>query len=438
MEAPIKKSDFMSFSPEAILRDRMGPGATKVSFPLYQEKEDGELELVSLSTPGEILHWRKEHPGIPLFVHRNETDSAWGEGEERFVETVESYENLAPADRQQRFEDVREDLAEALGDRDVQKRNEKVWSASEETFLLVKGALGQAGALSQGEYLEENKRVVDDILARLVGHISDKMETRRLFAQLGDFGDSCTLSHINRVFLQTMKFLHYFDYNLDRGLETAVEKLFHPGQRYFLHFERPFRSVFREGLKSWDKDRLSRAGLAGLFHDVGKIPNLSYFESEESYDRAAIEAHALKGYELMSGMGAWAAEAAFVAGSHHEYGGHPSGYGIRRTRPEMAPSPGAPNLVSADLGVVLRGGARDHLLTEVVQIVDVYDALRCNNRRYRKRAFTEAETLTIMREMTRADRKLNLVLFDLFIGFTAADLTGDDLKSTFDASKLLR
>jgi hypothetical protein len=132
------------------------------------------------------------------------------------------------------------------------------------------------------------------------------------------------------------------------------------------------------------------------------------------------------GYDTLHKAAEFPPEVSFIAGCHHEYGGHASGYGIRRSRIQNDMT--VPPLLTTKLEKIYSGQARDLLVCECVALVDVHDALRCSRRKYREKPFTLKEALDLMKTMTIQDKKFNWVLFDLFVNFLASDISGESLK----------
>ncbi|MEO5378722.1 MAG: HD domain-containing protein [Magnetococcus sp. DMHC-6] len=86
---------------------------------------------------------------------------------------------------------------------------------------------------------------------------------------------------------------------------------------------------------NWSKDRVLRAGLAGMLHDVGKAgvsqELLSYEEKYSEKQWMEMQSHALIGYLLLSDNEKNVDVPAFCAGTHHERfsnQGRARGYGI--------------------------------------------------------------------------------------------------------------
>ncbi|MBL8993365.1 MAG: HD domain-containing protein, partial [Spirochaetia bacterium] len=362
-------------------------------------------------------------------------------------------QKLKPAERVEHLKDVGGELLKVLESGfDPIEKMKRIIKAGEDTFLISKSALVNLDALAkterpetlellrQNQKIKETARESRDIIANVTKNLSEKMETRRFLSKLETYKDGSTLSHINRVFIQTTKFLLFLNHNVKHGLAEKIARLFEPGQKYERYYKLPFAKVMKDGFRHLSDDEITTSSFSALLHDIGKIPHIDYFESGAAYDRSTIELHAIKGYEMLAHTRDYPAETAFVAGSHHEYGGHPSGYGVRRSvKRYQNPNPrsSTPFVLTYDLDDITSFVARDHFLAEVVALVDVFDAMSCV-RPYREKTHTEKEALNLMKDMTVQDHKLNLLLYDLFVTFVASDLSKDSLRQEFDPSSLIR
>ncbi len=237
-----------------------------------------------------------------------------------------------------------------------------------------------------------------------------------------------TTRHMTRVFLLTIRFLddlrHQFEY---AGLYQRLQSR----MRSYLPLYEPLRS--RYPLKKFDasvvfpvsprfSDNLMEEIMLGiLLHDLGKNKNLLYFDGAEDYDRKIIEGHAFDGYFMLMKKSAYRQPIASLAGLHHEYYGHPQGYGVFRDLYEEHRKKHSGHqfacIMSCQYEDLVNYRSLAYMPAKILEIVDVYDALIDKDRLY-KAPMSPLEALSFMRKtMIDNDLKLDPIFFDLFVKF---------------------
>jgi hypothetical protein len=162
--------------------------------------------------------------------------------------------------------------------------------------------------------------------------------------------------------------------------------------------------------------------LGALMHDIGKILDLGYFENGANYDAARIKQHPILGSGLFQRTyGEKYDEARYIVGDHHNYLFHADGYGLsrwERTRGQRT-SAELQCCVADTLDAFVAGQALGFVPVELCAIIDVYDALT-DEVRAQKPSMTSEEALRFMAVEFRGTRKIDPILFDVFIDFLKA------------------
>ncbi len=395
--------------------------------------KNGLLEKAPFDSGVGLVEFSKKNEGSAFYIPAG--DEAFLNNEAHFASKLKTLSKLEPSQKVEALQDTKSDLVKKLHADNVSpaEKMDGIRQASVDTFFLSKSSLDEFFKLDNiaelAPTIKESAKQTRDVVDTISTHISSTMQTQKVLQQLDNYRDGSTVGHINRVFVQTVKFLLFLQHNVENGLNDKIRSLFAPDQKYGTFYQRSFSQVFVEPFYVMTPAEITTYGLSALLHDVGKIPNISYFESDASYNRAAIEEHVFVGYDTLHKAAEFPKEVAYIAGSHHEYGGHPSGYGIRRSR--IQNDMVVPAVVTNKIDKIYSGQARDFLVSECVALVDVHDALRCSRRKYREKPFTLKEALDMMKTMAIQDKKFNWVLFDLFVNFLASDISSDTLKQEF-------
>jgi HD-GYP domain-containing protein (c-di-GMP phosphodiesterase class II) len=253
---------------------------------------------------------------------------------------------------------------------------------------------------------------------------------------LQNISTGSTLDHMNNVFLRFIPYTLYYNSYFNEGRIARLRINYDKRYRDFYEsvsrteFSLDFETIFLGGMRSLDETSLQQLALGSLLHDIGKVKDIDYFEGESDYDRQIIVKHAPMSYNMIVKSREFNREVALMAALHHEYYGHPSGYGLKRLlfpdnnyrfrHPE--------SVLSYDPASLATGQALAYVPAKMLEIVDVFDALIDSSRRYRDRANTPEEALSIMQStFIQENRKLDPILFDIFVDFVRDNA---DIKNT--------
>jgi hypothetical protein len=260
--------------------------------------------------------------------------------------------------------------------------------------------------------------------------ISENVFNDDLMNALVSKSDGTIIQHMTRVYLKGVAFLSY--YNKLVSTSSIINKLrisFHEKYRDFYHALLPhllsdditLERVFYGGMRAIPEDTFLNWAIGFLVHDIGKATAIEYHEGEAAYNRDIVVEHVKVGYSSIMNKTSYPRDAGLITGYHHEYYGDPSGYGFYRTcfeqNRKLNPHMKLNACIAYDLEPITGYEVLAFFPAKVLEIVDVFDSLTDQNRKYRK-AMTTEEALAVMREdFINKYHKIDIILFDLFLKF---------------------
>ncbi len=234
---------------------------------------------------------------------------------------------------------------------------------------------------------------------------------------------SVTIDQINKVFLRFVAFCNYYNSFIDEGMiNRKIRKIFKLKLARFykrrLKLERiTLETVFDGGMRRITEKEISEFALGALLHDIGKLPDIDYHDSNEEYNDKRVKMHVLIGYNMIINADGFPFEVAAMTVFHHEYYGDNSGYNF--TRPIMArhkhqlrSEHNMKYFISYSAGTYLNKFALSFFSAKVLEIFDVFSGL------YDKKKHSAIESLKIIKQKFISDKlKLDPVIFEIFIDF---------------------
>lgn len=293
-----------------------------------------------------------------------------------------------------------------------------------QTFLLNKSAL-KPKSLDVGPHERALAKDTESIVGTALGMAEDPTLVAGLFAGFQGLSNGQTVNHVLRVFTSYTAFLLYYNRMHQTGLGGLVRKSFVPVYRaqyakLLPHLEpHLLTSDHLLQLPALGVFEMKEYSLGAFLHDIGKMGNIDYFESDAGYEVSQIQQHVFLGAGLILMNYTNDHEGArLMAGDHHNALGHPGGYGV--TRMEREKGMRAPvetvRCLSSDPAGFVSGQALGWLPTEMLAVVDVYDAMTDTSRTYKK-AMTPAEATVFLDEKMAGQGKADPILVDLYIDF---------------------
>lgn len=293
-----------------------------------------------------------------------------------------------------------------------------------QTFLLNKAAL-KIKPMEVGPTEKAVARETESVVAAAVDLAGEPGLTAALFAGFRELSNGQTVNHVQRVFASYTAFLSYYNTQHQHRLVATLRSM----------FSSVYRSVYERIVPGLDdhlkvSDNLLQLSpiepadlreyaLGAFLHDIGKMANLDYFESDAAYDPVQIRQHVyLSAGLILMNYGADHEGARMLAGDHHNALGHPSGYGVTRLEQEKKHKPLQPlvRVLSSSVRGYVTGEALGWLPNEMLAVADVYDAMTDTSRIYKK-AMSPADAVVFLEETLAAQGKLDPVLVDLYIDF---------------------
>lgn len=302
--------------------------------------------------------------------------------------------------------------------------------ANRTTFI----ELAKNKELSKYEKQQQTKNLVQETekaVRNIIRNVQARDDVRILLDTLENTSTGITIGHINRVFANYISFIIFFNlrFNMNYAsfLRISLARNLSKYQRYYQELlvldKVSLENIFFRGLRELREDELIYAALGALLHDIGKLPDIDYHEGTKKYDKEIVEKHVGISYQTIVLTTELPHAIAQMAGDHHEYYGHPSGYGMHRHFFENycithQASRDIHYAMSFDPVEVIKHQVRAFFPSKILELVDVYDALIDPTRKYRSKAYTPLEALTFMRsDFVLKEHKLDPVIFDLFLEY---------------------
>jgi len=330
-----------------------------------------------------------------------------------------------PAQRTEAVAALRTALAE-LKNSDVapEAKARVIMDSVSQTFLLNKASLKTR---PQDVTFHERtlSKETDAIVGTALEMAEDPALMAGLFACFEGLSNGQTINHVMRVFVSFTGFIGYYNDLHQNRLSPQLRRAF-PG--VYLGAYRRLLPGLSPGLMT--SDQLLQFPAVGFFerkeyalgaflHDIGKMGNIDYFESEAAYDPAQIQQHVFLGAGLiLMNYGNAHDGARMLAGDHHNALGRPGGYGITRLERERGMRKPAETIrvLSGTPDGFVSGEALGWLPVEMLAVADVYDAMTDNSRVYKK-AMTSSEAVIFLEDTMAESGKLDPVLVDLYVDF---------------------
>lgn len=283
----------------------------------------------------------------------------------------------------------------------------------------------QARAYTQQIVLETHKMVKSTM--RLV---DSSVYNDELVRSLVEKSNGTVVQHMTRVFLMGLEFLLYYNRQvITRGIANRIRIRFKRDYKEFYrellpHLHEDYVSlehVFYGGMAALSELEINKFATGFLVHDVGKADDIEYHEGESGFDKDTVERHVKIGYKAVMEKTNYPREAALITGYHHEYYGHPRGYGYFREFLEAYkksnPAATQDYVMSYAMEPVIDYQVLAYFPAKMLEVVDVFDSLTDPNRLYRKAMQVDEALELIQDEFIVKNRKVDPILFDIFLDF---------------------
>jgi len=325
--------------------------------------------------------------------------------------------------------DLKSQKVEPLG------KAKAIMDSVSQTFLLNKASL----KIKPQEVTAHERSLSKDtesIIGVALEMVEDSDLMSGLYSCFEGLSNGQTVNHVMRVFASFTGFMGYY-HTLHQNrfssiLRPAFSEVYLPRYRKMLPEVSSTLMTSDQLLQFPALNFFERKeyALGAFLHDIGKMGNIDYFESEAAYDPGQIQQHVFLGAGLvLMNYGNTHDAARLMAGDHHNALGQPKGYGVTRmerqrgTRKIVDPV----RVLSGTPEGYVSGEALGWLPVEMLAVADVYDAMTDNSRIYKK-AMSSSEAAVFLEDTMAAEGKLDPVLVDLYIDFLrtqSVDVPGD-------------
>jgi HD-GYP domain-containing protein (c-di-GMP phosphodiesterase class II) len=357
------------------------------------------------------------------------------EGPDNFGDTYRKYKSLQREDRigllqrtTQRLNELaqqdtidREELAEALVD------------ATQDATMANRATLLEAVRLGNDqakEYTHEMVVETHKMVKSTMRLVDSEVYDDELVRAVVEKSNGTVVQHMTRVFLSGLEFLIFYNRQvITKGIANRIRVQFAKRYKDFYRALLPhlhedyltLEHVFLGGMKALNEVEINKFATGFLVHDVGKAEDIEYHEGDKGYDRGTVERHVKIGYRAVMEKTKYPHEAALITGYHHEYYGHPAGYGYFReflqAYKDANPAATQDYVMSYTMEPLIDYQVLAYFPAKMLEIVDVFDSLTDPNRLYRSPMSPE-DALTMIREhFIEENRKIDPILYDLFLEF---------------------
>ncbi|MFP4491867.1 MAG: HD-GYP domain-containing protein [Spirochaetaceae bacterium] len=311
-----------------------------------------------------------------------------------------------------------EEVGEALSD------------SAKDSTLANKTILEEALKMGDTEAKAFTRDIVEktkEMIKSSTSLIDETVLKDELFNAIMQKSNGTVVQHMTRTYLRSVSFLLFYNNKLLKtSFANKIRGQFPAKYREYYwkllpHFHKEdviLERVFQSGLQAVPADQVNNFATGFLVHDVGKAKDIEYHEGTEAYDRKKVVDHIRQGYTAIMHKTDYPPQAGLITGYHHEYYGHPSGYGFHRAlylrhkqkNPKFLPG----YCISYTVEGVLTFQALAYFPAKILEIIDIFDALTDPNRAYRA-PLSKEEALELMQEQFIDENlKIDPILFHIF------------------------
>jgi len=396
--------------------------ARRVNNLLYKVREQ------SSSHSPVISDYDSEEPGIPKTAAPAEIQGNLGERYDQILE-------MQPEERM----DLLGEHTTRLNDLLTKKEEDTIQIASalsdsaQDASLINKTLIEDTLDLEDEEAKQRSIELVnktEELVKHSTSLIDESIFQGELFDSIVSRSNGTVVQHMTRTYIRSVEFLLYYNRKmLNSSLPNRIRIEFKTKYKSFYRQLLPnlhaddviLERVFYSGMQAISLQQINRFATGFLLHDVGKVNEIDYHEGNEGYNREKIVDHVKQGYLSIMNKTLYPPEVSLITGYHHEYYGHPSGYGFFRALLNRYlkdhPKHRLGYVMAYTLKPVLSFETMAYFPAKVLEIVDVFDALTDPNRLYKEPLMPNSALQLMRRSFVEDDLKLDPILLDLFIEF---------------------
>jgi len=247
---------------------------------------------------------------------------------------------------------------------------------------------------------------------------------------------SPTLNHMNRILIRFISFLFFYNSYFVKYSNEVKRFRAHFNTKFLPYYNRIMNNsqkvtleiVFKDGIAPIsNRQTFLEYAMGGLMHDIGKIPEIAYHDSDEGFDPVKARRHVFDTYNMLLQTKKFSNGVIAVGLLHHDYYGAPYGYNQVKTfvgkfsdrREQSRDVLFSKNLISYNILDVAYGNSISYFPGKVLEIIDIYDAMTDPDKAYRKSALQPEEALFEIRRqfLEKKNPGIDPILFNIFSDF---------------------
>jgi len=281
--------------------------------------------------------------------------------------------------------------------------------------------------------INETEFAVDNLITLLFNGESSYIDLTTLeFIQTG----SNTLNHMNRMLIRVVSFLSFYNEYFTKYSNDVKRIRGHFKERFHGHYEKLFTDpqninleiVFKGGIAPVsDRKIFLEYALGGFFHDIGKLPNIEYHDSDEGFVPLKARRHVFDSYNMLLHSGRFTTGTVAMGLLHHDYYNAPYGYRQRDTlvkkidkrKMDRGDSLRTKYCMSHNIMDVAYGISLSYFPSKILEILDIFDAMTDPDKSYKKSCLTAEEALVEMKTkyLLNGQPGIDPILFNIFVDF---------------------
>ncbi len=358
-------------------------------------------------------------------VPKQHIDRLVAAAEDPFATKTHAYTEMGAEERTRVMGKIRSTLREMRGvEIHPMTKARAIMDSVQEGFSINKASL----SLNRNEFTGHEKIIAAEtqhVVGEALALLEDGSTAAMLFEVFRSLSNGQTMNHVGRVFGTLIGFMYYYNEQVHKGVAQRIRRIF---PEFYRDTYRIILPNLRDHLFTSDNlvplplispPAMKEYALGAFLHDIGKIANLDYFESDAGYNSKEIRQHVfLSSGLILMNYGTEHELARLMAGDHHNALFKQDGYGVTRMERDkgMRKLEEVQRCIGVNSDDYLLGRSLGFLPTEMLAIVDIYDAMTDSSRDYKK-PMTPLEALEFLRDRPVAHGRLDPVLFDIFVDF---------------------
>jgi len=306
-------------------------------------------------------------------------------------------------------------------------------NAVKDTAAVNQNIMLDMAQYSDSEAKSLTQEMVNSTMAMVKASLSVPMEgvfQDELINTLAGKSQCPVIKHMIRSYTQGIAFFEFYNRLLSSSyviakLRIEFKKKYLPLYTTLLpHFDPSqltLERVFSGGLREIPPHLISNWSAGLLLHDVGKKTNIEYKEGEANYNHNAAIDHVRFGMSSIINKTNYCKEAAFITGYHHDYYGNNGSYGIYSSYinnfRKKYPGKFQDFCIGFELENLVRCEVLAYFPAKVLEIIDTYDSLTDTSRTSSKILSHDEAIETMWNLYVVRYRRLDPILFDIFVKF---------------------